>query len=238
MPNTYLTACAQYTVTTDWSGTKYCGLTLEWDDVVRTVNLSMPGYVAKALNQFQHPPPGKPEHSPHSWTAPTCGAITQLSALGDMSPTLATSEKLCLQEIIGTLLYYARAVDCTMLAALGSLAAAPTTQVTAKAITQLLNYATTHPDAVLSYQASDMILHVHSDASYQSESQSCSWAGGYFFLSSNSPTHTTMIDPRAPPPPINGNVHVPCAIMKVVVSSAAEAELGALFHNGKEAAWL
>ena len=27
-------------------------------------------------------------------------------------------------------------------------------------------------------------------------------------------------------------------IMKVVLSSAAEAELGALFHNGKEAAWL
>jgi hypothetical protein len=26
--------------------------------------------------------------------------------------------------------------------------------------------------------------------------------------------------------------------MKVVVSSAAEAELGAIFHNGKEAAWL
>jgi hypothetical protein len=39
-------------------------------------------------------------------------------------------------------------------------------------------------------------------------------------------------------PPINGNVHVSCAIMKVLVSSAAEAELGALFHNGKEAAWL
>jgi hypothetical protein len=132
----------------------------------------MPGYVAKVLNRFQHPPPGKPEHSPHPWTAPTYGAVTQLSAPGDTSPTLATSEKLRLQEIIGTLLYYARAVDCTMLVALSSLAAAPTTQATAKAITQLLNYASTHPDAVLSYQASDMILHVHSDASYKSESQS------------------------------------------------------------------
>jgi hypothetical protein len=226
---------AQYTVPTDWSGTKYCGLTLEWDYVACIVNLSMPGYIAKALNRFQHPPPGKPEHSPHPWTAPTYGALTQLSAPGSTSPTLATTEKLCLQEIIGTLLYYARAVDCTMLVQLPQ---PPTTQATAKAITHLLNYAATHPDAVLSYQASDMILHVQSDASYQSESQSCSRAGGYFFLSSNSPAHTTTIDPRAPPPPINGNVHVPCAIIKVVVSSAAEAELGALFHNGKEAAWL
>jgi hypothetical protein len=125
-----------------------------------------------------------------------------------------------------------------MLVALGTLAAAKTTHATAQAVTQLLNYAATHPDAVLSYQASDMVLHVHSDASYLSESESRSRTGGYFFMSSNSPSHTQSINPTAPPPPLNGNVHVPCAIMKVVVSSAAEAELGALFHNGKEAAWL
>jgi hypothetical protein len=69
-----------------------------------------------------------------------------------------------------------------MLVALSSLASAPTTQATAQAVTQLWNYAATHPDAVLAYHASDMIPHVHSDASYQSESYSCSQAGGYFFL--------------------------------------------------------
>jgi hypothetical protein len=113
-------------------------------------------------------------------------------------------------------LYYARAIDCTMLMALGSLAAAKTTHATAQAVTQLLNFAATHPDAVLSYHASDMVLHIHSDA----------------------PHHSTSIDRNSFPPPINVNIHVPCSIMNVVVSSASEAELGALFHNGKEAAWL
>jgi hypothetical protein len=57
-------------------------------------------------------------------------------------------------------------------------------------------------------------------------------------MSSAAPQHITNIDPNASPPPENSNVHVPCTILKVVVSLAAEAKLGALFYNGKEAAWL
>jgi hypothetical protein len=57
-----------------------------------------------------------------------------------------------------------------MLVALGTLATAKSTKDTAKGITQLLNYAATHPDAILMYHASDTVIHVHSDASYQSES--------------------------------------------------------------------
>jgi hypothetical protein len=87
-----------------------------------------------------------------------------------------------------------------------------------------------------SYNASDMILHGNSDATYLSESHSRSRVGGYFFLGYGRTEHTINIDPNARPPPSNGNVHVPCSILKVVVSSAAEAELGALFHIGKEAA--
>jgi hypothetical protein len=236
----HLLACLNelYTVTTDWSGTKYCGLTLEWDYTNRTVQLSMPGYVAKALRRFQHDPPKRPEHSPHPWTAPNYGASTQMTAPTDTSPPLDPAAKLRLQEILGTLLFYARAIDCTMLVALSALASAKTTHATAQAVTQLLNYAATHPDAILQYRASDMVLHVHSDASYLSESQARSRAGGFFYLSSGAPHFTTAIDPNGPPPPLNGPILTPCVILKVVVSSAAEAELGALFHNGKEAAAL
>jgi hypothetical protein len=141
-------------------------------------------------------------------------------------------------QIIGTLLYYARAIDCTMLVALGSLATAKTTQATAQAVTQLLNYAATNPDAIIEYKASDMCLHVHSHASYQSDSESRSRVGGFLFLSSADPKHTTTMDPNQPPPPENGTIHAPSTILKVVVSSAAEAELGALFYNAKYAAWL
>jgi hypothetical protein len=51
---------------------------------------------------------------------------------------------------------------------------------------QLLDYVATHPDAILSFKASDMILAVHSDASYLSEAQARSRAGGHFFCSTNS----------------------------------------------------
>jgi hypothetical protein len=61
----------QYKITTDWTGSLYCGLTLKWDYTARTVDLSMPGYVAKALHKFTHTPDNQPQHSPHAWTPPT-----------------------------------------------------------------------------------------------------------------------------------------------------------------------
>ena len=81
-----------------------------------------------------------------------------------------------------------------------------------------------------------MYLHVHSDASYLSETKARSRAGGYHFLSSKPADPSAKPDPNAIPPPLNGPIHVLSSIMKVVLSSATEAELGALFFNGKEAA--
>ena len=34
---------------------------------------------------------------------------------------------------------------------------------------------------------------------------------------------------------LNGNIHITCAILKLVAASAAEAELGALFLNAQKA---
>jgi len=56
-----------YEVTEDWDATHYCGLTLQWDYAQCTVNISMPGYIERALLRFQHPPPKRPEHAPHAW---------------------------------------------------------------------------------------------------------------------------------------------------------------------------
>jgi hypothetical protein len=55
----------KYRITTNWTGSIYVGLTLTWNYKARTVDLSMPGYVAKALERFQHLPPTRPQHSPH-----------------------------------------------------------------------------------------------------------------------------------------------------------------------------
>ena len=42
----------KYEVTDDWSGELYIGISLEWDYSVRTLDISMPGYVEKALELF------------------------------------------------------------------------------------------------------------------------------------------------------------------------------------------
>ena len=140
----------------------------------------MPGYVEKALQRFEHPAPKRPQDSPHPWTAPVYGAKTQLTAPPDTTPVLPPSDRTRIQEIIGTLLFYARAIDDTMLVALNSLASEQTTatEATMNKIVQLLNYAATHPDTIIRYRASDMYLWVHSDASYPSEPQARSRYAG------------------------------------------------------------
>lgn len=46
-----------YSATVDWEAKTYCGITMKWDYVNRTCDLSMPGYVEKALQRFEHAPP-------------------------------------------------------------------------------------------------------------------------------------------------------------------------------------
>ena len=89
----------------------------------------------------------------------------------DPLPILSKQETTKIQQIVGSLLYCARAVDPTLLVALGSITSDQNkpTATTAAANTQILNYVATHPLAVIKYTASQMILHVHSDASYLSE---------------------------------------------------------------------
>ncbi len=90
-----------------------------------------------------------------------------------------------------------------------------------------LGHTHTHPDAIIQYRASVIILNVHSDLSYLSTPKAHSCAGGYFFLGS--------IPQDGDPIKLNGAIHITCAILKLVAASAVEAELGALFLNTQEA---
>jgi hypothetical protein len=212
-------------------GGRYCGLTLDWDYDKWTCNISMPGYIARALQRFSHLPPTKPQHSPHAWQKPSYGDKIQYAPDSNTSPALDSKETKLVQEILGTLLYYARAINSTMLAAIGTIATqqASATKQTMKAVVQLLNYCATHPDAVVRYSASDMVMHIESDASYLSAAKARSHSAGYHFLSDRP---SDPPDPTAAPPKANGAVNVHCTVMREVLASAAEAELAALFHNG------
>ena len=67
----------------------------------------MPGYITRALSRFLHPAPKHPEISPHPWERPNYGSKTQLTPVLDTSPAISSADKLRLQEVLGTLLYYA-----------------------------------------------------------------------------------------------------------------------------------
>jgi len=92
---------------------------------------------------------------------------------------------------------------------------------------RLLDYLATHPDATVRFHPSDVILNTHSDALYLSEANAHSRACGHFFMG-------WRADPTKPIK-LNGAFLTLCAILRFVVASTAEAELGALFLNCKQA---
>ena len=183
----------------------------------------MPSYVKKKLIEYEHNKPKRPQHCPYSPNTIQYGKANQDPLPEDTSNLLDKDEKKFVQQVIGSFLFYARAIDMTILLALNAIAgaqAAPTNN-TLKRVHQFLDYMATNPNAIVRFRASDMVLNVHSDASYLSAPKARSRAGGYFFLGSL-PKHGQPIH-------LNGAIHVNCTVLKLVAASAAEAELGALF---------
>jgi hypothetical protein len=125
-------------------------------------------------------------------------------------------------------LYYARAVDPTVLIPINYIATEQTkaTEKTQAATDQILDYLETHPDATISYHASYMILHVHSDASYLSVSHARNRLGGLFFCGGKSPNEDNL----------DGSILNVASVINNVVASAAESEIGACFQNSQSGA--
>ncbi len=160
---------------------------------------------------------------------PQYRAKTQYAKDKDIFPQLSKEETKYIQAVAGTLLYYARAVDTTILIALSLIATeqAKPTQETMKKVKQLLDYCATQENAIITYNASQMVLEIHSNAGYCNEKNAHSQAGGHFFLSNNKKISAN-----------NDTILTNATIIKAVMSSAAEAKLGALFLNAKEAVYL
>ncbi len=92
---------------------------------------------------------------------------------------------------------------------------------------QLLYNLATQPDGTVQSYASDMILNIHSNASYLSKANAHSHACGHFFMG-------WKFD-AIRPIKLNRAFFTLCTILQFVVASAAEAELGPLFLNCKQA---
>jgi len=94
-------------------------------------------------------------------------------------------------------------------------------------VMQFLDYLATKEEAIITYNASNMILQVHSDVGYANEKRARSCAGGHFFLSNSNSSA-----------PNNGAILTMLTIIKAVMSSAAVAELGVLFLYAKETVFI
>ena len=93
-------------------------------------------------------------------------AKVQYAKDADTSQLLEKNGKQYNHQVLRNFLFYGRAVDGTMLPALSAIAssqAAPT-QETMKKISLFLDYAASHPDAIVTYRASGMVLALCSDA--------------------------------------------------------------------------
>ena len=130
---------------------------------------------------------------------------------------MSESDKKLLQSVVGTLLYYSRAVDpsiCTAVHQLGSIQAQPTENDMAN-MHRLLQYVSTHHNNGIRYYASLMILQLMSDASYLCRPKARSVCGGFSYL--------------GPSNAINGPISCGSWMIDCVCASVAEAEIAGGF---------
>jgi hypothetical protein len=100
------------------------------------------------------------------------------------------------------------------------------TEKTQASTNQLYDYLATHSNTTIVYHASDMSLHIHNHASYLSVSHACSRLAGLFFCGDKPPKEDTS----------NGSILNLGSVIKHVVASEAESEVGACFQNAQSGA--
>ena len=209
----------------DWEGKNYIGLNLHWDYQNGFVDISMPGYIEKTLHRLQHPAPSSPQYSPHEHFPVVFGGkgTRQYATAPDTSPPLPSPKYI--QQVVGSLLYYARALDNTILPALNAISTQQSqpTENTLKQCKRLLDYVSTYKHTYLRYYSSNMVLHVDSDAAYLVAPGAKSRIAGFYYFK-NAPNGDILQQ-------VNNPIHVECKYLRHVVTSAAESEVGGLFHN-------
>ena len=110
------------------------------------------------------------QHSPFAAPRPVFGQTQQFISLPDSSAPFDSSRIKHVLEAIGVILYHERALNSSLITALNTLGTkqASATENTIIVLTQLLDYCVTYPNPTLRFVASDMVLRIHSDASYLS----------------------------------------------------------------------
>ena len=113
----------------------------------------MPGYIKQALATYLHSMPAQPQHSPYLVLPQKYGAAAQDPLPINDLPEVDEKDRLRIQQVVGTIMYYAHAVDLTLPPALSSLASeqATTTEKTMKKLKHMMDYLATHPGAKIRF---------------------------------------------------------------------------------------
>ncbi len=166
-----------YTFTEDWSGDLYCGMQLDWDYDKRTMDTSMPGYAKKKFQEYGHVMKYRIQTCPHSPepkklalkhkppSPPTHCQNWMVRASNMSSKWLAA---FCVMHGLSTWPCSVEQMNATE-------------KIMARC-TQLLDYLLHNVDGKVCFIASNMILNIHSNASYLSEAKAWSRACGIFFM--------------------------------------------------------
>ena len=184
----------------------------------------MPGYIDKLLRKVC-PDGVKGANTPTHYTPPNYANPGAHTATVDESPLVSEPDKKRLQSVIGTLLYYSRAVDpstCTALHELGSIQSRPS-ENDMKKMNRLLGYVSRNRNIAIRFHASNMILQLLSDASYLCRPKARSVYGTYCYFGE--------------PEGINGPIACASKMINSVLSSVAEAELCGGFKIAQDAVY-
>jgi hypothetical protein len=217
----------KYRIKVDMAASKFIGITLAWqyEQGARSVTLSMPGYVEKALERFGVVR-GPKVNSPMRFTPPRYGTGTQQEPEEhpDSAVPGTAADTLRLQQIVGTFLYLARCVDGITTIAVNSLSSGqsnPTALVMSDS-ELLLQYFAWHPNPTVTFTPSDMHLFLHSDASFAGESGARSRVGAVYMLGD---TPSSLV----PLPALRQPFLVASVVLKTTAQNISEAEYGGLF---------
>ena len=138
---------------------------------------------------------------------------TQITEVIDI-PTFTKKQIHLIQQINGTFLYYARAINSTMMHAPNDLALQVIvgTMKTEEAQECFLNYCAINPYASIVYYASHMIIRADTDAAYLVASKARSRNAAYIFIGNKDRNNKI----------INGPIMVITKILEMAVASAAD----------------
>ena len=111
-----------YNMETTFNRGLYYGITLKWNCEKCYVNISMPNYVHKNLVKYKHEKPKRPQFCPYKPAPRKYGKEENEVTEEADSPKVGEDKKKFVQQVLGSFLYYARAVDLTIQQALNAIA--------------------------------------------------------------------------------------------------------------------